>query len=493
MLDPEELENGYWKFVSHSAQLCALSILNTLANPRQKTFPSDFWHTNVGDAEKQQQKEILQSLENRRYKYHQSGSSAVPPIRFVYVAWAIIKIDDKYLFHQREASEHATEYGLAGGRAKLSDLKKVVGETVVKDELLATIQSSASDLMFKALDFTLSRELHEETKISYENDHYEFEKWRDLAPYKKCMGAAPNYALTEYFFRLYTIKLSTTGYFALRNQMKNNTRLIECSLSEVDQGKTTDKANTLRIEALYDDFSDKLELCQALKGLKPSYCNRYKFNKESDAIIFSRKNDILQGNPGKEKPLPLSDLTQKQRGLLLALAIHAKGLSLELIDSKKMIMHEFGWLEIHEGELKNDLRELSESLRRLKCPLMEVENPNYYRLSMPPSLLFFDPEYFTFHLKPTEKGKGLLTIKRERLSTLLGCSGSEQIDINVASTLFPQLEAVISTDGLHTTEDENLPNKVRKSMAGKYMPFGLRLLLMSNDSYYSFTCREADL
>ena len=491
LLDPEELENGYWKFVSHSAQLCALSILNTLADPQQKLLPSEFWHTNVGDTEKQQQKKVLQNLEDRRYANHLNGSSAVPPIRFVYVAWAIIKIDDKFLFHQREAVEHATEYGLVGGRAKLSDLKKVVGETVAKEELLATIQSPSADLMFQALEFTLSRELLEEANISLDKDHYEITSWRDLKPYQKCMGPAPIYALTQYFIRLYTIKLSTPGYFAMCNQMKQSNCLIACSLAEIEKGKTADNANTLRIEALYDDFNDRRELRQTLEKMEPSYCNCYKFNNESDAIIFSLKNDLLQGNSGKEKPLLLSNLTQKQRGLLLALAIHAKGFPLELNNSQEVRLHKFGWFEIRNAELQNDLRELSETLRQSECPLIEVENTNYYRISMPPNLLFFDPEYYNFHLKPTKNGKGLLIVKRERLSTPLGCSESEQIDIRVASTLFPQLQSVLSADRLHTMEDENLPNKVRKSMAEKYMPFGLRLLLMSNDSYYSFSCRKA--
>ena len=70
LLDTGELHRGEWKFLSHPAQLCALSLLNTLADPRQKLFPSDFWHTGVGYEEKKQQKQALEALENRRHGHH---------------------------------------------------------------------------------------------------------------------------------------------------------------------------------------------------------------------------------------------------------------------------------------------------------------------------------------------------------------------------------------------------------------------------------------
>ena len=226
LLDNEELHRGEWKFLSHPAQLCALSLLNTLADPRQKLFPSDFWHTGVGDAEKQQQKQALEALENRRHANHQDGTDAAPPIRFVYVAWGIIKLGDKILCHQREASEHKTEYGLIGGRANARDLKKVLGELVSTQALLDTLQSPYSETMFQTLEHALHRECSEEVRLLHEAGHYEAQVWRDLKPYTKCMGAAPNYALTQYFFRIYQIKLNTTGYFALGAHMRTSEHLI---------------------------------------------------------------------------------------------------------------------------------------------------------------------------------------------------------------------------------------------------------------------------
>jgi len=494
LLDPDELANGYWKFVSHAAQLCALSILNTLADPRQKLIPTDFWHSNVGDSEKQQQKKVLQSLEDRRYENHQDGPSSVSPIRFVYVAWGLVKIGDKFLFHQREASEHFAEYGLIGGKTKLSDLKKTTAPSALIDDLLKTLQSPASEAMFQALEYTLARELQEEANITAKQEHYVATTWRDLKPYRECMGAAPNYALTEYFFRLYSIKLSTAGYLPLRNRMKTDKRLIECSLDEIVSGKTVGGASTLRIEALYRDYNDNRdELRRSLEGIYPSYINQYLFNDEKkDGLVLSLANNILRGSSGKEQPLSVMSLTPDQKEILLTLAIHGKGLPLELAAPQKATLHEFGWLEIHDDDLLVYLRELCEKMRQADSPLIEAASSNYYRLSLLPDMLFFDPEYFSFRLKEIER-KWLLTFKRKALSTSFWNLPEEQQQIEIATTLALQLEKVASEDGLHVVDDEDLPKKVRSALKDKYQAYGLRQFLISKDSYYSFTCPEKGL
>jgi len=483
LLDNEYLQRCEWKFLSHPAQLCALSLLNTLADPRQKLFPSDFWHTGVGDAESQLQKQALEALENRRHAHHQDGTDAVPPIRFVYVAWGIIKLGDKILCHQREASEHTKEYGLIGGRCNTCDLKKVMGESVSTQALLAALQSPHSETMFQSLEHTLHRELSEEVKLLYGVGHYEAQVWRDIKPYTNCMGAAPNFALTQYFIRLYQINLNTTGYFALRAHLRTSERLIECTLDEVVNGKTTDNAKTLRIEAIYDDFgNDRVALKQALAVLEPSYTNRYRFNDEKDSLIFSLESEILQGISGKEKPLD-ADLTQEQNSLLLALAGHGKGLPLTLADSEAVTLHEFGWIEIHGGVLQAKLEQLSENLRRAGCPYIEITEPRYFRVSLPPELIFFDPGFFAHSLRQQDRNNWLLHLHRQKIAMQLGTLEAEQRPIPLKNTLAMQIEKTFQ-EKIFTADDEDLPKKVRESLQKHYQAMGLRCLLLRRDGRY---------
>jgi len=483
LLDNGELQRGEWKFLSHPAQLLALSLLNTLADPRQKLFPSDFWHTGVGDAESQLQKQALEALENRRHAHHQDGTDASPPIRFVYVAWSIIKLGDKILCHQREASEHTKEYGLIGGRCNARDLKKVLGESVSTQALLDALQSPHSETMFQSLEHTLHRELSEEVKLLYGAGHYEAQVWRDLKPYTNCMGAAPNYALTQYFFRIYQIKLDITGYFAIRAQMRTCERLIECTLDEVAAGKTADNAKTLSIHAIYDDFgNDRVALKQALAALEPSYTNRYRFNDEKDSLIFSLEIDILRGNPGNEKPLGI-DLMQEQKSLLLALAAHGKGLPLTLADSEAVTLHEFGWIEIHDGVLQAKLEQLSEHLRRASCPYIEITEPRYFRVSLPPELIFFDQVFFAYRFQKQDKYNGTFDLQRPKILTDIGTIEAGHCTIPLTNTLPDQLTKVLQGK-LSVGDDVSLPKKVRESMQKHYQAMGLRCLLLRRDGRY---------
>lgn len=490
LLDPEKLDEGNWEFVSHPAQLCALSLLNTLADPKQKLFSSDFWHSNVGDDEKQQQKKVLENLENKRYKHHQDGSDAAGPIRFVYVAWGIIKLDDKILFHQREASEHASQYGLVGGRANANDLKKAMGESLSNQELLETLQSSNSEDIFQSLEYTLLREYKEEARLLYDQEHYKIKLWRKLKPYTKCMGAAPNYALTQYFFRLYEIKLKASGYFALRKQIETNNRLIECSLDEVISGNTTDNAKTLKIEAIYDDFgNDRAALKQALDEMEPSYKNTYPLNDKNDGLVFSIENNILQGDPGKERSI-LHNLTTDQKSLLFALAVNGKGLPIKLTDSKTVTLHEFGWIEIHDEILQAKLQQLSEYLRKANCSIIEVTEGNYFRLSVAPDLIYFDPDYFECSLIQNSRNDWSLTLNRNSLPTLIGTAAPyKQQELPLKGTLGSQFEKVFKSSNFSTIEDEDFPRKVRSALKDKYQPLGLRQLLARKDGCYTLTCK----
>jgi len=490
LLDPEELDEGRWKFVSHPAQLCALSLLNTLVDPKQKLFSSDFWHSNVGDDEKQQQKKVLENLEDQRYEHNQNGSNVAVPIRFVYVAWGIIKLEDKILFHQREASEHASEYGLVGGRANVSDLKKLMGESVSNQDLLKTLQSPDSKEMFQSLEYTLRRECREEVKLLYDDSHFEIEPWHDLKPYTKCMGGAPNYALTQYFIRLYEIKLSTPGYFALRKQIKTDSRLIECSLDEVACGVTTDNAKSLRIEAIYNDFgNDRNALRQALKAMEPSYKTHYAFTDIKDGLIFTLENNILKGGPGKERSI-LHDLTTEQKSLLFALAAYGKGYPIKLKDSKAVTLHAFGWIEMHDEILQTELQQLSEFLRIENSSIIEVTAGNYFRLSVAPELIYFDSRYFECCLKQDSKNKYSLILKRVPLSILIGDIEPDIRKLPLEGTLGPQFKKVFESSDFSSIEDDAFPKKVRSALQYVYQSLGLRQLVARKGGCYTLTCRD---
>ena len=493
LLDVENLERGEWKFVSHPAQLCALSLLNTLADPRQKLFPAGFWDTaGVGDTEKQQQKKVLQALEDRRQACHPDGNP--PPIRFVYVAWGIIKLENKILFHQREASEHANEYGLIGGRANMTDLKQVmVDDQVSRQDLLKTLQTPYSEQMFKALEFSLHRECEEETGLLYAEDHYTVNLWRDIKPWQKCMGGAPNYALTEYFFRIYQINLTNTGYLALHSKlMEKNKHLLECSLEEVAQGKTTDGAKKLTIEVLYDDFSgDRQALKKELESLPPSYANRYTFSDDSDSLIFSLQNDILKGKAGKETPLKIA-LTPEQKSLLMGLAAHGKGFEhRNTTDANLFVFHSKGWIKIDNPDVNEKLNQISDLFRQAGFPCIEIFDQNYFRLSLSPNIIFFDPDHFRYELQEKSTNKWILRFNRENIPTFFGELLSDFKEASLTRNLAKELQEVAKSNSavLASDNDDHLRKKIREAAQEVYQSLGLKRFLLIKEKHYAVAIR----
>lgn len=490
LLDTEELQHGRWKFVSHPAQLCALSLLHTLADPRQKLLPSNFWQTaGIGDDEKRQQKSILQALEDRRRDYHLDGNA--PPIRFIYVAWGIVKLGDKILFHQRESREHANEYGLIGGRVNAVDLRKFMGEHVGNHDLLRILQSPHSESMFKAMPLTLDRELLEEAGISA-SEHYTAEIWRDLKPWQACMGAAPNYALTQYFFRLYHIRLTTAGYLTLNEQIEaRNPHLIQCTLDELVSGETQDRAKKLVIKAIYDDFSGNRDaLRQVLEELLSSYENRYPFTDQKDALILSLDKDIRQGESGKECEV-LSNLDPAEKSLLLGLAAHAKGFNIDLCQPVSFRLRQHGWIAFDDGELRDRATQLSEKLRRSGFPWIEFADQNHARLALSPNLIYLDPEYFCFILNKNGDG-WTYSIKRRLVRTDLGDVSSDTRNGSLANTLAIQIRKLEKED-FFTYKDQDLPKKFRSALQNVYQSLGLRILLTTKNGYYRLSIEFQDL
>lgn len=487
LLHTEELKHDTWQFVSHPAQLCALSLLHIVADSEQRLFSSEFWHTaGVGEVEKQQQKQVLQVLEDQRYAQHRQHQAQ--PIRYVYVAWAIIKLENKILLHQREATEHATEYGLIGGRANMRDLKQVLGEDKPTHELLCALQAADSPPMWQALENTLQRECEEEIKLFYSKGHYVVTPWRDLTPWRGCMGAAPNYALTEYFFRLYHLQLTTTGYFVLRHRLQqDNNRFIECSLDEIAGGKTSDGAKTLRIEAMYQDFAnDRQALVQALQDLPSSYINSYTFQADKDSLTFFIQRDIEQGEAGKEKPVPFT-VTLEQKSWLLGLAAHAKGFSWEQINKQNITLHPHGWIEVHTHILQQVVAELSETLRKQGLPLLEVLESRYVRLAVAPELIFLEPGFFSYDVQQLSKYQWQWQLQRQAIPTPLGVVAGDTRIVELNSSIAMSLNAA---DGLDEDEDKNLPKKIRSSLQESYQALGLKRFLLIRDKKYRLSCRQ---
>jgi 8-oxo-dGTP pyrophosphatase MutT (NUDIX family) len=216
LLDRQQLREGRWQFVSFPAQLMANGLICVLADDNQDLLEESYWEQGAHRPEDiiDEQRTLLRTLETSRVRMHQHQSAE--PIRFVYVAWGLIRLDGRFLLHHREdkARRQAGNYVLPGGRLNLTDLP--IGSQTAS--VLPHIQRSGSAEALAGLHKTFIREMLEETGLHHQ-EHYNFRLWRSLKPYREVEGSRNNHAYTEYLIQVFEVVLTDSGQVALFDQL----------------------------------------------------------------------------------------------------------------------------------------------------------------------------------------------------------------------------------------------------------------------------------
>ncbi|TSA38719.1 MAG: NUDIX hydrolase [Methylococcaceae bacterium] len=424
VLHSDYLNKGEWCFVSFPAQLLAMSLLTALSDKDSRFFAANFWNTQgTADDKKNQQREVLHFIETKRNEHH--ANHAAKPIRYIYVAWCIIKLDGYILFHQREDTKKrfdkkAGDYGLIGGRLNQHD----VPSDGNMPTLLTELQSENSPFIKKDLPETLKREILEEVGLVFEQ-HYRFKPWRNLKPYQQVQGAAPNHALTEYYLDIYLIELTLEGYLFLQQQIESNDRLAWFTIDDAVNGETPDN-KIAYIKALIDDFgNNRLAMRAELMALSDSFAAGYLFEPQNYALtlMIDAERPILAGTLGKGKTLDVV-LTSRLTQVLLGLAAHIRGFEFATKE-RNIVFHPYGWIDVsHNPKLQTELLQLAVLLKNTDV-VLENHHDALFRLSINPAVIYFDEALFNCsankaELDTTVKGKIPVTIERKAIATALG-------------------------------------------------------------------------
>ena len=488
VFNAEYLAKGEWCFISFPAQLMAMSVLTAMSDNESRFFEANFWNTQgIDRTKKDQQRDVLHAIESNRVMYHTSANAK--SIRYIYVAWSIIKLDNLILFHEREDTKKrhdkkSGDYGLIGGRLNQTDM-----DLADKKQCLPLLQSNQVEAIKPALFKTLQRELFEEAGLIYET-HYNFSCWRELKPYKQLEGSAPNHALTEYYFSLFQIYLTLEGYFFLIQQVKNNDRLVWFSVGEVINKKSKD-GKLLYINALLADYNNMADLKADLLALPESFINRYYFeNRDKYTIKLSQNKPIYFGSSGKEKPLAL-DLTERQAGLLLALAAHNRGFKFSsLVDG--VVLQPFAWVEVNNLSLQNELIALASLFKNTEF-IIENKQDYLFRFSVHPDLLFIDDELFTYSVRQKDldsiKTKTPINLMRAAISTPMGVCASKTEDFLLSFDLAMGLHELSQTSYTATHEEAKKTKDNCRKFFDKnesFLALGLKNLLREEAGMIKF-------
>jgi 8-oxo-dGTP pyrophosphatase MutT (NUDIX family) len=417
LLDEGCLEQGRWAFVSFPAELMARSLLATLSTPGQTLVPQHYWEQDAGKPaqEIEAQRALLHLLEVGRQRFHPMRDAS--PIRFVYVAWGLIRFGDRYLLVQREDKDRSrsgvAHWVLTGGRLALKDFPRES-----RQDALANWRLGPGANLLDALDQTLARELHEEVGLLPE--HYKPQRLRLLDGYREVEGAHNNHALTQYCFAIYAILLEPEGELGLMHaQQVSPERMAWFTIDELLNDTRLDGkrayVNALKVggdkaaRALLDAIPD---------SGSPSLCLPATLETCAVDLPGSPGGEFLVGKSGKEQLLRC-DLTDQEWELLMLLAWHAKGLTCHPTSEHAATLQR-GWLVLVSQQAQDVAERLVWKLQGLAAlPAVRLVQGQFARLDIDPRVLFLSRSLFWFDM--AEEGAGdRLAVRLRTLETRFG-------------------------------------------------------------------------
>ena len=210
--------------------------------------------------------------------------------------------------------------------------------------------------------------------------------------------------------------------------------------------------------------------------MNPSFENRDKYT-----IKLSQNKPLYVGSSGKEKPLAIV-LTERQAGLLLALAAHNRGFKFSsLVDG--VCLQPFAWVEVNDLSLQNELIALVSLFKNTEF-IIENKQDSLFRFSVHPDVLFFDDELFTYSVRQEDlkdiKKKVSIHLSRGAIVNPMGEIAAQSEDFLISLELAGGLHKLANKP--YSTEDdkaEKIEDLYKKSLHKEdtFLALGLKGLL----------------
>ena len=487
-LDPFELDAGNWKFSSFPASLAARSWLAVMADSQGVWYPSGWWQDKSNIEE---QRKLLRDMEELRLE--NTSCPEPPEVRMVYVAWALIKLEGRLLFCEREDQQRqgVPHHVLAGGRLNLDDLRQMSPELSLV-ESLEQRQAPNSELAHLALRKTLLRELKEEVGLL--QNEYEIGDSQRLKPFFKLEGAGANHAYTRYEIDLFEVKLNFNGFKRIcRSEVlsRSNESPFPGKLSWFTPREVVESQHGGQrafIDAWLKHYEFKQEILQKnLEELQVSYQDEVHVNEPVD-LSADIHEPITSGKTGSETKVD-ARLDEEQLKLLLALGWHHKfGWQHPLKSTEGICCHRLGWIEVNTPELREALVQLQRTLEGAGFRILESHNRDWFRVSLKPEHLFFREEFFQYKLVKPVPDRWELWLFVQEWPTPLGVIPEIRFDVPLVSpTLFKYLKSVEKVEEDPDLYDDPL-RFMRTSLDPHTRSYGLRKFVRSVGGELQILC-----
>jgi len=281
----------------------------------------------------------------------------------------------------------------------------------------------------------------------------------------------------------------------LLQQVGRDGRLLWFTLDEVAQGESCD-GKVAYVKALLADYGgDPLALKTALAALPDSFTAAYRVRREKYGftVLADADKPVVAGVLGKEKTLGVA-FTAEQRALLLGLAAHSRGFGFASVAAYVTLLP-FGWLDVANNRgLQAQLLDLCALVKDTDV-VLENHKDSLFRLSLEPSLLYFDDALFTFSASAKDlegiESKIPVTISRASFATAFGGVSAEIKEFKLSLALVSKLRKLSkcthSADNEEAVKTEDAYKKGLHKDAG-FMEMGLKALLRREGGVIKFCC-----
>lgn len=488
LLDQRPAMQDQWAFVSFSASLLGHSLVRVLASPNQTLCPAYFWRDD-GDQSPDRieaQRQLLHTIESGRVQFCADGKPE--PIRFVYVAWGLIRLGSQFLLVHRDDQTRpdVSNYVFPGGRFRLDDLP-MAQQTAAS---LRSLHCNNSAVALAALPRTLNRELSEEIGL-VANDHYSSQQRRVIGPYHKVEGARNRHAYTAYQLVLHDIRLTARGEArVLERAAAEPDRLVWFSVDDIVASSGRADGKQAFVDALREQLGE--DLTGFLDATPDSGGTPYRLSGDAHAtdIPASLGQAFRIGKTGDERTV-LIPMSAAEGALLWTIMAHAKGLQLS-VGERHLKLLGGGWIKLCSADAEQTTISLFETLSRADFPLIQRVEDDFVRSTIDPGFLYFSEDAFRYRLTDHgQSGELLLSLAKDLAPWGEIAPASLRIALNRNMT--KALLAIGATLELPPGYSEEAMKKgIKEMLDSKTRPFGLRKLVRTAATRYRITVPKAE-
>ncbi len=498
-LDERELTAGRWRFVSFPAFLFARSMLESLASDCPTVLDDGFWE--AAPMRIRRQRELIRRFEGPRL----TASCIAQPIRRVWVSWAPIAIDGKFLLVRRDEGQPLLpgskgEFVLPGGRATPGDLSAVSLEERLQffDPYFPIGDLPDID---STLERTLRRELSEELDLDQEC-------LANVVPvggrvvYTALEGLNSAHSVTEYFIQAFAVQVHGAGRAQLLKRLASaREHFAWFSPMELAFQKNRDGQRSF-LDALLS-LPDAQRECI----INPQTCE-LKLGASTVGIADELKVDVpissgqamTIGKKGRERHV-VHGMDEDECALLGFVAAVRRGSEVSDLAPGVTIVPVLGWILIDDYGLFQRLRSLNVKLTSaLGVPItgnsihwspFDIEGTAVRLNVAQPEDAFFAPEAFSLTIRDEVPGKSFrIRLERRAISCALGTAnfhaGEEIVPFKLGTTLseLAKGKPLYAENNLETWKRDQREIRIKDTV-------GLKLLVREIDGKPSLCVRDA--